>query len=110
MKDLRNADPRLVMAARAIQTAARHYHCPPEEVLNNTIRNKPRVFHARYAVWYFLFRDAEWRLVDIAAEFRMSSSGIGNGVQKGEILYHDPNSIFRDCVEAIRGKLKIEKR
>jgi len=99
-----NAPQHLIDAARAIQCAAKYYEIEPQAVLSIE-RTCTESCRARYAVWTVLHKYKKWRLIDLAAEFRMSSSGIGIGIQKGTRLIVDRDLRFAKCVEMVRGHL-----
>jgi hypothetical protein len=101
-----NAPQHLIDAARAIQCAAKHYGIPPQAVLSIE-KTCIASCRARYAVWMILHKYRKWRLIDLAAEFQMSSSGIGIGIQKGARLIIDCDKEFSECVEKLRGHLKV---
>lgn len=102
--NLKNVPPHLLDAARAIQVAAKHYAIMPQDVLS-VDRNCTASCRARYAVWTVLHKSKGWRLIDIASEFKMSSSGVGIGIQKGTMLIIDRNMKFFRCVEAVKERI-----
>lgn len=100
-----NIPPHLLLVARAIQCAAKHYEIDPQRILHPE-RMCAIVCHARWAIWTALNKYHGWRLIDIAAEFRMSASGVGIGIQKGTLLMIESDWNYIECVE----KLKIHTK